>query len=126
MDKPLVTVLSASGACSAPTGSQRLVDVGFEPTEVKRRVERRCRDNERNSQSVFWLVDKYLTALYNKRNDKEQQESYSANGCRCRTGKCAAVESAGGCVLLRISLLLDLFHSLYLVIHVIRRIGAYS
>ena len=46
-----------------------------------------------------WLVDKYLTALYNKRNDKEQQESYSANGCRCRTGKCAAVESAGGCVL---------------------------
>ena len=99
MDKPLVTVLSASGACSAPTGSQRLVDVGFEPTEVKRRVERRCCDNEQNSQSVFWLVDKYLTALYNKRNDKEQQESYSANGCRCRTGKCAAVESAGGCVL---------------------------
>lgn len=99
MDKPLVTVLSASGACSAPTGSQRPVDVGFEPTEVKRRVERRCRDNEQNLQSVFWLVDKYLTALYNKRNDKEQQESYSANGCRCRTGKCAAVESAGGCVL---------------------------
>ena len=65
-----MTVLSASGACSAPTGSQRPVD-----------------------------VDKYLTALYNKRNDKEQQESYSANGCRCRTGKCAAVESAGGCVL---------------------------
>ena len=27
---------------------------------------------------------------------------------------------------LRISLLLDLFHSLYLVIHVIRRIGTYS
>ena len=53
MDKPLVTVLSASGACSAPTGSQRLVDVGFEPTEVKRRVERKCRDNEQNSQSVF-------------------------------------------------------------------------
>ena len=79
-------VLSSSGACSAPT-------------EVKRRVERRCRDNEQNSQSVFWLVDKYLTAFYNKRNDKEQQESYSANGCRCRTGKCAAVESAGGCVL---------------------------
>ena len=91
-----MTMLSA---CSAPTGSQRPVDVDFEPIEVKRRVERRCRNNEQNSQSVFWLVDKYLTALYNKRNDKEQQESYSANGCRCRTGKCAAVESAGGCVL---------------------------